>query len=81
MQQSAQSSRHVSIFTGSQNAVPHHTSSWNSTYEVQRACHEGSTFILPGVRRHLRGRRGGLKDMPEMPLDILFEVRSCIMRA
>ena len=30
---------------------------------------------LPGVRRHLRGRRGGLKDMPTMPLDIFCEVR------
>ncbi|TBU45773.1 hypothetical protein BD309DRAFT_955381 [Dichomitus squalens] len=29
---------------------------------------------LPGIRRHLRGRRGGLKDMPAMPLDILFEI-------
>lgn len=25
-------------------------------------------------RRNLRGRRGGLKDMPSMPLDILMEV-------
>lgn len=25
-------------------------------------------------RRHVRGRRGGLRDMPQMPLDILFEV-------
>lgn len=24
--------------------------------------------------RHLRGRRGSLRDMPAMPLDILFEV-------
>ncbi|KAI1795649.1 hypothetical protein LXA43DRAFT_730878 [Ganoderma leucocontextum] len=30
--------------------------------------------IQPGSRRHLRGRRGGLKDMPDMPLDILFEI-------
>ncbi len=28
----------------------------------------------PGSRRHLRGRRGGLEGMPNMPLDILFEV-------
>lgn len=27
------------------------------------------------VRRGLRGRRGGLRDMPNMPLDILVEVR------
>ncbi|CAL1707898.1 unnamed protein product [Somion occarium] len=25
-------------------------------------------------RRHLRGRRGSLQDMPEMPLDILFDI-------
>ena len=28
-----------------------------------------------GGRRNLRGKRGGLKDMPSMPLDILQEVR------
>ncbi len=27
------------------------------------------------ARRNIRGRRGGLKDMPNMPLDILIEVR------
>ena len=27
------------------------------------------------ARRNVRGRRGGLKDMPGMPLDILIEVR------
>ena len=27
------------------------------------------------AQRNVRGRRGGLKDMPNMPLDILFEVR------
>ncbi len=26
------------------------------------------------VRRNLRGRRGGLRDMPNMPLDVLIEV-------
>ena len=29
-------------------------------------------------RRNLRGKRGGLKDMPSMPLDILMEVRKRI---
>lgn len=27
-------------------------------------------------RRHLRGKKGGLRDMPTMPLDILLEVHS-----
>ncbi|KZT71821.1 hypothetical protein DAEQUDRAFT_723911 [Daedalea quercina L-15889] len=27
-----------------------------------------------GGRKHLRGKRGGLKDMPTMPLDILLEI-------
>ncbi|KAI0820028.1 hypothetical protein BC628DRAFT_1498125 [Trametes gibbosa] len=30
------------------------------------------------ARRALRGRRGGLKDMPNMPLDILIEIFSCM---
>ncbi|KAL1942082.1 hypothetical protein VTO73DRAFT_6612 [Trametes versicolor] len=29
-------------------------------------------------RRAIRGRRGGLKDMPNMPLDILIEIFSCM---
>ncbi|KAH9935794.1 uncharacterized protein B0H18DRAFT_423867 [Fomitopsis serialis] len=28
----------------------------------------------PGRRRNVRGRKGGLKDMPTMPLDILLEI-------
>ena len=32
------------------------------------------------ARRNVRGRRGGLKDMPGMPLDILIEVRSAAAR-
>ena len=31
------------------------------------------------LRRNIRGRRGGLKDMPQMPLDILIEVRTRYM--
>ncbi|KAI0374176.1 hypothetical protein BV20DRAFT_988540 [Pilatotrama ljubarskyi] len=30
------------------------------------------------ARRNIRGRRGGLKDMPNMPLDILIEIFSCM---
>ena len=30
--------------------------------------------VQQAVRRNVRGRRGGLKDMPGMPLDILIEV-------
>ena len=29
-----------------------------------------------GARRNLRGKRGGLKNMPSMPLDVLMEVRA-----
>ena len=33
------------------------------------------TLVQVPTRRYLRGRLGGLKDMPDMPLDILIEVR------
>ncbi|TBU45774.1 hypothetical protein BD309DRAFT_1068016 [Dichomitus squalens] len=33
-------------------------------------------IVVSGCRRHLRGRRGGLKDLPHMPLDVIFEVLS-----
>ena len=36
----------------------------------------GGAVVFPGSRRHLRGRRGGLKDLPYMPLDVIFEVSS-----
>ena len=36
----------------------------------------GGAVVSPGSRRHLRGRRGGLKDLPYMPLDVIFEVSS-----
>lgn len=29
--------------------------------------------------RTVRGRKGGLKDMPAMPLDILLEVKACLL--
>ena len=73
--QSAQLFRGIRILTsGPQDGAPPHGPQ-NTTYG-SRAYHMPSESVLPGVRRHLRGRRGGLKDMPEMPLDILFEVCS-----
>ena len=32
-----------------------------------------------GRRRNVRGRKGGLKDMPNMPFDILLEVRKAAL--
>ena len=40
----------------------------------------GSSNAGP-ARRHVRGRRGGLKDLPMMPLDVLYEVRLSRPRA
>lgn len=37
-------------------------------------------LALAPARRNLRGRRGGLRDMPNMPLDILIEVTSPALR-
>ncbi|KAI1795639.1 hypothetical protein LXA43DRAFT_991437 [Ganoderma leucocontextum] len=62
----------VRILTRSQHRVRQHSPP--KTTHGTGAYHEGSAAVLPGLRRHLRGRRGGLKDMPEMPLDILFEI-------
>ncbi|KAI0355612.1 hypothetical protein OH77DRAFT_1454044 [Trametes cingulata] len=41
------------------------------------AAEKATTGRTPG-RRNIRGRRGGLKDMPNMPLDILIEIFSCM---
>ena len=38
----------------------------------------GGAVVSPGSRRHLRGRRGGLKDLPYMPLDVIYEVSSAM---
>ncbi|KAH9942448.1 uncharacterized protein BXZ73DRAFT_74704 [Epithele typhae] len=38
----------------------------------------GTQDTTPAPRRGVRGRRGGLKDMPNMPLDILFEIFSVL---
>ncbi|KAI0689362.1 hypothetical protein C8T65DRAFT_817778 [Cerioporus squamosus] len=33
-----------------------------------------ATSQVPALRRHIRGRLGGLQNMPDMPLDILIEI-------
>ncbi|RPD66061.1 hypothetical protein L226DRAFT_608973 [Lentinus tigrinus ALCF2SS1-7] len=35
---------------------------------------EENAQLAPTARRNVRGRRGGLKDMPNMPLDVLMEI-------
>ena len=37
-----------------------------------------SAPLAPLPSRRLRGRRGGLKDMMNMPNDVLIEVRPCL---
>ncbi|KAI0645556.1 hypothetical protein C8Q79DRAFT_910119 [Trametes meyenii] len=39
---------------------------------------EGLNANRAPAHRAIRGRRGGLKDMPKMPLDILIEIFSCM---
>ena len=45
-----------------------------STSGATADCPENTQATRAPVRRNIRGRRGGLKDMPNMPLDILIEV-------
>ncbi|EJF65483.1 hypothetical protein DICSQDRAFT_152678 [Dichomitus squalens LYAD-421 SS1] len=51
-----------------------HPPSSSQTTRAAQSIHETGALIFSSPRRHLRGRRGGLRDMPEMPLDILFEI-------
>ncbi|KAI0744138.1 hypothetical protein C8Q80DRAFT_1185250 [Daedaleopsis nitida] len=52
----------------------------NSKPEAAESSTDGATAVAQGqratTRRNLRGKKGGLKDMPGMPLDILIEIFS-----
>ncbi|TBU45784.1 hypothetical protein BD309DRAFT_955402 [Dichomitus squalens] len=54
-------------------AVAQSRNTGHTTCEA-KSIHGSGALVYLGSRRHLRGRRGGLKDMPEMPLDVLFEI-------
>ena len=45
------------------------------TEATTEATTASTTSNVPMPRKQLRGRRGGLKDMLNMPLDVLHEVR------
>ena len=51
------------------------TGAEGTTSGATAADHDGGQAKRAPARRNVRGRRGGLKDMPNMPLDILIEVR------
>ena len=51
------------------------TGAEGTTSSATAADHDSGQAKRAPARRNVRGRRGGLKDMPNMPLDILIEVR------
>ncbi|PIL35919.1 hypothetical protein GSI_01579 [Ganoderma sinense ZZ0214-1] len=54
--------------------APEASSGSTTSGATAAADHDGGQTKRALARRNIRGRRGGLKDMPNMPLDILIEI-------